>query len=224
MDLVKIFLDNGASVDPRNKNETTPLIVATQYGHLEIVKILSNRGADLDAKKKGDWRALHFAALKGHTEIVEFLLENGAEINAKDKNNLTPFHFAAKNIQTEVLKFLIEKEAEVDLENLSSDEIKVVQILLKNDKEKKDAENNQQITGRSSEKNDNNFDYFFEKVPCIICLGPRKGIFAFMPCGHASLCETCCIIVSGRNSNRKCPTCRTLINEYKRIFFQAPDQ
>ena len=88
------------------------------------------------------------------------------------------------------------------------------QILLQN---KKDAENQ---TGNSGNET---FD-FYDKVPCIICLQPRRGIFAFMPCGHASLCEICCIIVSGRNSNRKCPTCRALINEYKKIFFQAPDQ
>ena len=152
--------------------------------------------------------------------MVKFLFENGAEINAKDNKNHTPFHFAARNIQTEVLKFLIEKGAEFDLENdtyFSNEEIKVVQILLK--KKTEDSAEKTQKTGGKSENVDN-FE-FYEKVPCIICLGPRNGIFAFMPCGHASLCEVCCIIVSGRNSNRKCPTCRTLINEYKKIFFQA---
>ena len=152
-------------------------------------------------------------------DVVKFLFENGADINAKDNNNHTPFHFAArKNIQTEVLKFLIEKGAEIDLEYafFSNDAIKIVQILLRKNKEET-AENQ---TGKNSVILNDNLD-FYENLPCIVCLGPRNGIFAFMPCGHASLCEICCIKVSGRNSNGKCPTCRTPINEYKKIFFQA---
>ena len=51
---------------------------------------------------------------------------------------------------------------------------------------------------------------------CDVCYGNRNGTFAFLPCGHANACETCCSrIVEG---TKKCPICRTHVQQYKKIF------
>ena len=54
---------------------------------------------------------------------------------------------------------------------------------------------------------------------CEICLGPRNGVFAFIPCGHSLSCEKCCLkILASRSPNEICPYCRTKIEKYYKIF------
>ena len=54
---------------------------------------------------------------------------------------------------------------------------------------------------------------------CEICMGPRNGVFAFIPCGHSLSCEKCCLkILASRSANGRCPYCRTKIEKYNKIF------
>ena len=62
---------------------------------------------------------------------------------------------------------------------------------------------------------------YSNKDPCIICFKPRNELYALVPCGHTSLCETCCIKVK-LEPHSKCPSCRKAIKSYMKIFFQVP--
>ena len=57
------------------------------------------------------------------------------------------------------------------------------------------------------------------KSLCIICLTPRNGLYALIPCLHVSLCEPCCFEIT-KQRHPKCPSCRKPIQKYKEIFFQ----
>ena len=61
-----------------------------------------------------------------------------------------------------------------------------------------------------------------DKALCIICLEPRNGFYVLVPCGHASLCEPCCIKLTCKTEKSKCPSCRSQIKSYNKIFFQMP--
>jgi len=63
----------------RNNGRWTPLIIASQNGHLEIVKVLIENGADINAENAYTETALCLAKGDGHNDIVEILERLGAK-------------------------------------------------------------------------------------------------------------------------------------------------
>ena len=90
-----------------------------------------------------------------------------------------------KNEDFDIVKLLIEKGARFDIKNndgktpldvanedfYDEHEIKQYLIQLQNEDTTKETITN--------------------KDPCIVCMGPKNGFYALVPCGHASLCEDC---------------------------------
>ena len=85
-DITKIreLIKDGADVDVRNRYGVTPLLMASQNGHVEIVKLLLQAKADVDAAttRTGGLTSLWAASEVGHAEIVKLLLEANADVNA----------------------------------------------------------------------------------------------------------------------------------------------
>ena len=77
---------------------------------------------------------------------------------------------------------------------------------------------------KKADENDVNDTYqenkITDKEPCIICFRNRNGIYVFNPCGHASLCELCCVTLMSQSDSKNCPTCRKPIQDYIKVFFQ----
>ena len=51
---------------------------------------------------------------------------------------------------------------------------------------------------------------------CVVCYEERNGTFALLPCGHAKICETCC--VKTVEETKTCPLCRGNVSKYQKIF------
>src|SRR5580698_5076876 len=101
-----------ASVNVKDRLDTTPLHYAALYGNLESVRILLDRGANLNARNKSDATPLIFAAY--NFEKTRLLVEKGADVNAHSSRGMTPLKVAASvhgNIAT--LRYLLDKGAEV---------------------------------------------------------------------------------------------------------------
>ena len=158
--------------------------------------------------------------LRNHLEVVKILINSGAEVDAKDNNGLTPLHVAAKEREIfhggqvqllEIFKVLINSGAQFNIKNndgktpldLATDQ-KVKKYLL-------------ELQNKDSDK-----ETISNKDPCVICMGPKNGFYALMPCAHASLCEYCCKKIT-KDKFGKCPTCRKPSKSYKKIFFQASE-
>lgn len=81
-------LDDIDAVEPWTGE--TALMLACNYGHLEIVEYLISNGANVNyVNKQEDTTALFNAAKKDHAEIVKILVENGASVeylNPDQKN------------------------------------------------------------------------------------------------------------------------------------------
>ena len=91
----------------------TPLMYATQNGHLECVKLLVKEGADVNLMAH-DRTSLHAAAGRGHHECVEFLIQAGAEVNA-NKPELRPVLLdAARSGSTKCIDILLKSGADVN--------------------------------------------------------------------------------------------------------------
>ncbi|KAI8464588.1 MAG: ankyrin repeat-containing domain protein [Monoraphidium minutum] len=114
------LLRQGADVDAREEPNhasrysigwtagKTPLIKASQQGHIECVRVLLAAEADLGAKDDDCWTALHWAANNGHASVAKLLLDAGAKAAAKDHEKRTPLTYAAIRGHPEVVKLLLD--------------------------------------------------------------------------------------------------------------------
>lgn len=59
---------------------STPLMEASQEGHVDIVKFLIQKGANIHATTNTGDTALTYACANGHTLITDILLQCGADL------------------------------------------------------------------------------------------------------------------------------------------------
>nr|XP_054750982.1 ankyrin repeat, SAM and basic leucine zipper domain-containing protein 1-like [Lytechinus pictus] len=62
-----------------DRSHMTPLMVASQHGHVRVVEKLLSCGAEVNNVDNRRWPALFYAAEGGHTRVVELLLANRAD-------------------------------------------------------------------------------------------------------------------------------------------------
>ncbi|CDS01347.1 probable PHO81-cyclin-dependent kinase inhibitor [Sporisorium scitamineum] len=114
-DAVRILLEHGASVEPRDATDLIPLCLASSGGHAEIVKLLLQKGAKIVSNAEGLYpQAL--AARAGHAECLRLLVESGGDPNAPEKGTLwTPTFFAAESGHVDCLKVLLNAGCNVNI-------------------------------------------------------------------------------------------------------------
>ena len=139
-------------------------------------------------------------------DIAKLLIQKGADINVQDSFDDTPLHLACEQGYAEMVRVLLNE--------------KTVSTILKNGKgqtafEVAMAENHKKIIRMIHEKMVESGS-LNQRNDCVVCFKPRKGIFTFLPCGHAKTCEKCCTrIVEG---SKTCPMCRGKVTKYQKIF------
>lgn len=70
---------------------STPLMEASQEGHLELVRyLLETGGADVHAQTQSGDTALTYAAENGHTDVADLLLQYGADLEHESEGGRTP--------------------------------------------------------------------------------------------------------------------------------------
>ncbi len=115
------WLNKGGSVNARNKDGLTLLMVAAWNGYTNTMQILLNRGADVNAKSRSGETALMLTALYGHTNAVNTLLKKGADVNTKSVDGNTALMRAALAGYTDTVKTLLDKGANVNAKNNNED-------------------------------------------------------------------------------------------------------
>ncbi len=95
INLATALLDQGASVDARDRLGARPLSHAARSGHLEMLDLLLARGAPIDARDLNGATALYYAAERGHGPIVQRLIERGADVKLTGKSGVSPVAAAA---------------------------------------------------------------------------------------------------------------------------------
>ena len=147
LDNVVLLLEHGADPYHKVKGGKTCLMMASQYGHIDIVHLLlSSKQVDIkrliNAQTEAGWTAL--ALSYKHPKIVELLLEHGADPNLHTNDGWTPLLLACleEGVPATVELLLKRKyQADIDHQNkygvsaygLSSwNNLKVVMELLVN--------------------------------------------------------------------------------------------
>lgn len=95
IDLTTKLLDEGASLDARDRLGARPLSHAAKSGHLGMVDLLLARGAPIDARNLDGATALYFAAEGSHILIAQRLIERGADVNLVGHSGVSPLAAAA---------------------------------------------------------------------------------------------------------------------------------
>ncbi|KAL5343163.1 ankyrin repeat-containing domain protein [Aspergillus crustosus] len=100
------------TLETRDDDDGTPLILAAVHGEVEIVNHFLNHGATVEAKDRLGYTALAWAADCGSLETVDTLIKAGAVVNFGDNYGTTPLALAASQGHEAVVERLLEAGAD----------------------------------------------------------------------------------------------------------------
>ncbi|KAJ3180207.1 hypothetical protein HDU87_002084 [Geranomyces variabilis] len=106
-----------ASLDVKNQDGRTALILAAMFMKSDIVLLLVANQAQLDIMDTIGCGALHYALLNNDRTSFEALVQAGASLRIRDKTNNTLLHHAARMGHEDLCKFLIDPGADVNAGN-----------------------------------------------------------------------------------------------------------
>jgi ankyrin repeat protein len=107
IDLATTLLDQGVSVDARDRLGARPLSRAARSGHLEMVDLLLQRGAPVNARDLAGATALYVAAERGQNAVVQRLIDKGADADLRGRSGTSPLAAAAFAGRNQVVKMLL---------------------------------------------------------------------------------------------------------------------
>ena len=188
------------------------------------VKIHSRVTTTVDSK---DLQSLLEATYHRKIAITSFLLKQGANVNAVDMYGKTAMHYILKdkhysskgltidgNIVKKFIRLFIDNGADLTIKDVNG---KSVFDFCKEHEYGDYVLNYLAVVEKKKSKMKSRK---FKLEDCIICNIPRQEIFALYPCGHARSCKSCCLkLLYSKTSNFRCYMCRTVISDYKKIYF-----
>ena len=113
VDIAKLLIDKGASVNATTRNGTTPLHSAMWGNDKALSDLLISKGANPNAVDASGDTPLVAALRVGSEDVLYGLLAKGADPNKIDRNNLAPLMVAINMKRFEAATILVEKGARV---------------------------------------------------------------------------------------------------------------
>ena len=109
MDLVKLLLEHGASIDkiPSGfRTSDSPLGIALGNNNIPMMEFLISKGANVNGKYFSGESYLGQQVANGNLSVIKIFIQNGADINSINYSNETPLDLAEKNNHKEVAAYL----------------------------------------------------------------------------------------------------------------------
>ncbi|XP_046387890.1 serine/threonine-protein phosphatase 6 regulatory ankyrin repeat subunit A-like [Ischnura elegans] len=112
---------HGASPNPKDHRQRTPLIAAARVGNAATLEILLDWKADVSAIDNEGATALHHACMQCNSECALLLLERMGEdpsqtahiVNIRNRRGQTPLHLSAQNGLVDVTRRLLERGSSI---------------------------------------------------------------------------------------------------------------
>jgi ankyrin repeat protein len=121
---IPVFIERGADVHKRNKDQQTTLHLATAYhGRLDMARLIVS-GSSFNARDRNGSTLLHIAVQNWHIDVVKLLLESGADVKVRNRSNQIPLYVAFVSEKREVTTYLANHMGAADsLDDLDIDMI-----------------------------------------------------------------------------------------------------
>jgi ankyrin repeat protein len=88
-EIAELLITNGADINAKINDGSSPLLAAAMRGHKEVAELLIAKGADVNAKSESvigeDKTALDWAVDQDHTGIADLLRKHGGKTGAELK-------------------------------------------------------------------------------------------------------------------------------------------
>ncbi|GMG06610.1 unnamed protein product [Aspergillus oryzae var. brunneus] len=110
-EIVKLLVEKGVSLETKDRNGCTPLLLAAVNQHAAVVKLLIEKGVNTKYKDGQGRDLLLWTVMHGYEGVVKVLIEKGAYLELKDQNGPTPISLAARHGHTAVVGILTEHGA-----------------------------------------------------------------------------------------------------------------
>jgi len=120
IDLINLFLDNGADLEVKkyfvSSGEVTALSLAVATKRYDIADILLKHGAKTNIPIAGSPTLAHYAATYDYLELAKLLLKySPASVNVEaPPSKFTPLHYAAIHGSVQVAKLLMDNKANIN--------------------------------------------------------------------------------------------------------------
>ncbi|KAK4451255.1 ankyrin repeat-containing domain protein [Podospora aff. communis PSN243] len=106
-DIVRTLADAGASPDPDDASELTPLCWAVSRGNMRLVKLLLDKGAKIERESKSGMTPLLCAASAKQHALTEALLDAGADPDTGYNDFQVPILIAVRQGDAKTVKLLL---------------------------------------------------------------------------------------------------------------------
>ena len=97
VEIARLLIQCGASVNEIYTGYRTPLHEAASRGHSAITMLLLQKGAPVDACDESRYRPLHAACMAGSYDVARLLLQRGANLHSVGNDFFQPIHHAAQD-------------------------------------------------------------------------------------------------------------------------------
>jgi len=111
---IEALIHDGADVNHRAEDGTTPLHIATDIGNLPVIDALLQANAQINQRDGNNETALHLATSRGNLNIVQLLIRNGADANLAASDNAMPLYIAISALNLPLVDILIRSGAQVN--------------------------------------------------------------------------------------------------------------
>lgn len=134
--VVKILLTANANPNAVTSLGSTPFLLASEIGDLDVIKCFVEHGANLDYSPSGKeadelnitgQTALFMATLKEQNDVVQYLIEKGSRVNVKNRYGVSPLLLCAEGGNETLVRLLVSVGADVNMS--PSGELAVEHIL-----------------------------------------------------------------------------------------------
>ena len=93
---------------------STPLMIASSYGHYDMAKALIDNGALVNLRADDGFNALMEAVRTDNIEMAKLLINNNSDINIKNKDGKNMIMIACENGNEEMFNLLVENNADIN--------------------------------------------------------------------------------------------------------------
>ena len=118
LDVAKVLIKFGASIEAYDNDRNTALHHAIMHGHPDVVKFLLESGANANTPNRFLDTMIHSSVLLRDSSVLDLLCKHGVDIETRgEMTHETPLIFAAKLGNEVALLYLIQKNANVNAQD-----------------------------------------------------------------------------------------------------------